>query len=293
MKTPISCLLLLLLLWSQPCHSLRYQTSDSLRVVRLLDEAARQPADANLILFFAHQLEGTPYEAATLEGDGEEQLVVNLRAFDCTTFVETVMALVLTARSGSLLWDDFVYHLTLLRYREGRISGYASRNHYFSQWVENGAGLGLMSELSESPLFRSRPLRLSFMSRHPNSYSALKGQPEAQRQIREREQAVLADSVFFLPKASLLQGREALSFIRDGDVLALVSDVDGLDVSHMGLAEWGSDGRLHLLHASSRAGRVMHDSVPLADYMKGQSRQAGVRVVRMRTTGEATTVKAE
>ena len=35
---------------------------------------------------------GTPYVAQTLEIRDEESLIVNLREFDCTTYVENVMA---------------------------------------------------------------------------------------------------------------------------------------------------------------------------------------------------------
>ena len=36
---------------------------------------------------------GTPYVAGTLETKGAEHLVVNLREYDCVTFVENVVAL--------------------------------------------------------------------------------------------------------------------------------------------------------------------------------------------------------
>ena len=276
---------LLLLLLSLPAclhgQTVRYEREDSLCVVRLLDEAARQSATANLVLFFAHQFEGAPYEAATLEGSGEEQLVVNLRAFDCTTFVETVLALALTARNGSPGWDDFLRHLTLLRYHRGRIQGYASRNHYFTQWALNADSLGLLSEPQAPVCSAARVQQLHYMSRHPEAYPALQSAPGQLQQIRQREQEASGRTVRYIPSDSL-----SLPTVRreiaDGDVLALVTRTAGLDVSHMGLAEWGSDGRLHLLHASSRQGRVVLDAQPLARYLHSRPSLLGLRVLRLR-----------
>jgi len=45
---------------------------------------------------------GAPYQTGTLEMPGREKLVVNLHAFDCTTFVETVLALARCAAAGNL-----------------------------------------------------------------------------------------------------------------------------------------------------------------------------------------------
>ena len=44
---------------------------------------------------------GTPYIPYTLEAPGPEHLVVNLREFDCVTYVESMLALARVIRSGS------------------------------------------------------------------------------------------------------------------------------------------------------------------------------------------------
>ncbi|MGD9771744.1 MAG: N-acetylmuramoyl-L-alanine amidase-like domain-containing protein, partial [Parabacteroides sp.] len=71
-----------------------YLPSDS-----LVFEKCMQAMDINkdlplqdLVVQTALYFEGTPYVASTLE-QTPEQLVVNLREFDCTTFVESVLAL--------------------------------------------------------------------------------------------------------------------------------------------------------------------------------------------------------
>ena len=67
--------------------------TDSVRVEHLLKEALSLPDDSCRTLHFARRLMGTPYVSGTLETSNEEQLVVHLDIVDCTTLVETVLAL--------------------------------------------------------------------------------------------------------------------------------------------------------------------------------------------------------
>lgn len=68
--------------------------------------------------------------------------------------------------------------------------------------------------------------------------------------------------------------------IADGDIIALVTTIDGLDISHVGFAFW-KDGKLHLLHASSAEGKVIMDTTTLYDYQKNKRTQIGIRVLRI------------
>ena len=67
--------------------TLQYEKSDSIKVVRLLSDGKKQPKRTNLILYFARRLLGIPYVAHTLDQNKDEQLVINLRQLDCTTYV--------------------------------------------------------------------------------------------------------------------------------------------------------------------------------------------------------------
>ena len=67
--------------------------------------------------------------------------------------------------------------------------------------------------------------------------------------------------------------------IRDGDIIALATQIPGLDVTHTGIAIRGDDGRIHLLHASTE-GRVKVSEEPLADYLEGIKGNTGILVVR-------------
>ena len=57
-----------------------------------------------------------PYGPATLEQEGPEELVDNLRAFDCVTFVENVIVLaglIIAGRTGSrTIWPPWNQYVT-------------------------------------------------------------------------------------------------------------------------------------------------------------------------------------
>ena len=258
-----------------------YLKSDSVKVVSLLRKA-QTDKPSNLMLYFAHQFEGVPYVAHTLEISATEKLIINLRELDCTTLVENVFALALTAKQGSVKWDDYCTNLALLRYRNGKPEGYASRNHYFYWWVENNMQKKLIT-LPEIPatLKQRQVINVNYMSNHIDSYRMLKnGGAKVQKLIREYEKASFGKVMYYIPVAQLGKKKDVLSCIKDGDILAIVTRRQGLDTSHIGIAEWGSDGFLHLLNASKLAKKVILDLRPINKYMATQRLQQGIWVIR-------------
>ena len=258
--------------------------SDSVRVERLLEQGHKE-ATAPLHLWYAQQLIGTPYVGQTLEVNETEQLVVNLRQLDCTTFVETAIALALTQRQGSTKYADYQQNLTRIRYRNGLLNGYPSRNHYFTQWIDSNERLGYIEE-KEIPTGLSAPqtLDLHYMSQHPDRYPMLRNDADAQALIRQYEQECEGRVVHYVPHSKLNGSKTGnLSFIQDGDILAIVTKKDGLDTSHIGFAVWGRDSRLHLLNASQIHKKVVLESMTLYEYMSKHPSQLGVRVIRIRS----------
>jgi hypothetical protein len=69
--------------------------------------------------------------------------------------------------------------------------------------------------------------------------------------------------------------------IKDGDIIAFTTDIDGLDVSHTGFAIF-QNNRLHLLHASTRTNMVEISPVPLDEYLAPLRRVTGILVARVK-----------
>ena len=125
---------------------------------------------------------GTPYEPYTLEayikagGDpkGLEPLIVSLTRFDCVTLVESCLAVARASDDGRRpTWQKFSREVERMRYRGGKRGGYASRLHYFSEWISDGEKRGLVKNLGQElgGANDTRPLR--FMTEHRSSYPAL------------------------------------------------------------------------------------------------------------------------
>lgn len=267
-----------------------YARQDSIAVEEMLKEGLRQPRETCLTLYYANRLKGLPYVASTLEFNATEQLAINLRQMDCLTLVENVLALSLTTRQGSTRFQDFCAWLTRIRYRNGILDGYASRNHYFTQWVSSNTRLGIVQELQggseaapdHTPFTATKLIDLHYMTMHPGSYPMLRHDKEQQKLIKQYEKEASGQTIRYIPRSMLNKGKDVLGCIHDGDILAIVTKKDGLDVSHLGLAVWGSDGRLHLLNASSIHHKVVLEPMTLYEYMGKHPTQSGIRVIRMK-----------
>ena len=222
---------------------------------------------------------GIPYVAGTLETGDTEHLIVNERGMDCTTFVELSVARWLSMRSDSLTMEQQVQ---ALRYRNGVVDGYLSRLHYFTDWVAENTLRGVWRELTpdpESPIWKADTLTLSFMSEHPQNYPYLQTHAGAMDSVRRIEQRYALYPLYYIGKEYLDLPPDELP-VRDGDILALVTTIGGLDVTHLGFAVW-REGKLHLMHASMTHRQVVIDERTLYDYLKERHSCPGVRVVRV------------
>ena len=259
------------------------QRADSITVTRLLQEGSRQKSSACLPLFFARQLLGRPYVAHTLEGNDPERLVVNTRQLDCTTLVENVVALTLCTQRRSLTYHAFRQALTAMRYRGGVIKGYASRIHYFTEWITENTRAGIVTEIQspDPPFTAVQQVSVNYMSRHPQSYEALRNHPELVADISRMEKRVSGQRFRFIPKARVGRSSELRKAVRDGDIIAITCKKAGLDIAHLGFAVWGSDGNLHLLNASMLHKKVVEEPMTLYQYLQRHPSHTGIRIIRI------------
>lgn len=255
-----------------------YTSRDSVRVIQLL---AEKPV-GNDVLYYARQFKGVPYVASTLEVADPEQLVVNLRQLDCTTLVETALALALTRREGGTTFEAYCHNLMRLRYRGGVMNGYLSRLHYFTWWMHDNMSKGLITEVRDTLHFTA-PIVVDnhYMSQHPDKYKWLRVHPEWIDSIRSMERRYNGADGTFLPAARTNLTQQRLRCIHDGDLIAIVTRKDGIDYSHLGFAVWGKDGRLHLLNASSIHHKVVEEPKTLYQYLKEHPSSIGIRLFRL------------
>lgn len=259
-----------------------YSKEDSVRVVNLLTSICNYNGKEPLTLYFGKKLLNVSYVPSTLEVGGYERLVVNLHQLDCTTFVETVVALTICAKKRSLTFDDYCMILKKLRYWGGEIKDYSSRLHYFTWWGIDNQAKGLIKEVScEDALFSScQVLDVDYMSTKPHLYKHLKSNPVFQKTIHDYEVKYNGRKFYYLPKHKLKYDESRLSSINTGDIIAIVTNKNGLDISHVGFAVW-INGKLHLMHASSLKRKVIIDDLTLYEYSMKQKSNLGMRVFRV------------
>ena len=239
-------------------------------------QTVAQPSMGDATLAAARHFVGRPYVAATLEKE-PERLVVNLREWDCTTLVESAVALARTACGGAPSFTTYLHELSRLRYRTDTVRDYTDRLHYFTDWIYENARRGLVRDVTRE--IGGRPYRpqLSFMSTHPDRYAALRSHPWRVAFMRDKETEISARAGYaVLPTASI---PAASTSLRDGDIVCFVTSISGLDISHVGII--CRRGRtVTFVHASSAAGRVIIEPTSLHAYAARNKRTVGVMIVR-------------
>ena len=224
----------------------------------LLSTAARLDDVCERIQYISGKFLETPYLESTLIGGAavDEELVVNLSGIDCFTFLDYVESM---RRASS--FEGFLARLKETRYRSGFVD-YKNRNHFFTDWRDSNkpfiidatreVGLEKTSQCSKSLNLKS------------DGTLFLEGIP-----IRSR-------TVDFIPSAMI--GTGVLDLLRTGDYVGIYSELDGLDVSHVGIAIRHDDA-LYFRHASSaQLYRKVTDQL-LVNYTK---EKPGIVVLRPR-----------
>lgn len=230
----------------------------------------------DLVLKIGLDFLNTPYVAKTLDKTKEEKLVVNLHQLDCTTFAENCLALARTVKSEKSGLETFFNELESIRYRGGKMDGYASRLHYFSEWITDNEVRRHVQSMAAQMGGKLLPVTLNFMSSHPQEYPQLINDPASTALIKGIEEKVSAQKHYYIP-VSQVESIEGM--IRDGDIVTLTTAIPGIDVSHVGIL-LKKDGRVYLLHASSSLQKVVISSEPLALYLAKSKKTTGVMIAR-------------
>jgi hypothetical protein len=214
---------------------------------------------------------GKPYLAHTLDKTKEENLVVRFDGFDCTTLVETVVA-------QTNLPNDVNAHVQKTRYRNGIINDYASRIHYFTEWIYENQKNGIVKDITpQISCSTTYPFIANFMSTNRTKYAQIKTNNEQWKKIKAMEDQINTYKWSYIPKTEVNKCKDQ---INDGDIIVITTNIKGLETSHLGLA-YKKGNNLHLLHASSDEKKVVITSKTLQQYLLSNTKQTGIMVVRL------------
>jgi hypothetical protein len=220
---------------------------------------------------------GIDYKAHTLETDGVEKLVVNLTELDCTTFLENVLAFARLIKKDSTDFDNYLKELTYIRYRNGKINGYTSRLHYFSDWIFDNVKKDVIQDITKNLGGVPVKFQINFMSGHPSFYKQLKENSSFVSVIQTQEDSINGRNYFYIPKDKVKSVEQKL---KDGDLIAFTTSVKGLDVGHVGIVVKGNDGSIHLLHAPQPNAKVEISKDQLSNYIFNVNKFTGIIVLR-------------
>lgn len=254
---------------------------------RLFETVVGLTAQERLLQLSAKFL-GMPYLGGAL-GEGEvgefDQFpFYRFDAFDCVTYINTVLALYF-ARS----WHEFLYHLAQINYRSGNVR-YENRYHFMSiDWNPENNARGYVTEItpqvnSNCAYAVAKIDRAGWLRHHDESRLRYKN-PLSQKELKERLLRLhfLADSVArpsedaYLPYIPLTEFFHGNNTWKNLPPVAIVEIVrpnwdlvkqigTHLNVSHVGFL-LTVNGEPYFRHASQQLGRVVDQ--PLREYLAG------------------------
>lgn len=236
---------------------------------------------------------GKPYLLGALgegvSGEYDQFPLYRTDAFDCLTFVETVLAIALSND-----FNSFKLNMNNIRYQDGKVS-FIARNHFTDlDWNPNSQRLGILKDIT--PLIKDRNGKPVFETasaviNKPSWYQhftkekirLLKARPamrlERLRALKELGQKLSSQTAIipYIPLRVLFDENgtskaEVFKQIPDGSVIEIIrpnwdlTKIIGthLNVSHLGFAFW-RDGVLMFRNASTIQNHVVDQ--PLVDYL--------------------------
>jgi hypothetical protein len=227
---------------------------------------------------------GTPYVPFTLERYLErggsplrEPLTISLTEFDCVTLVESCLAVArLARREGTPTWERFGREIEPMRYRGGRRAGYASRLHYFSEWISDSETRSLVDDIGIRLGGAEDARPLQFMTQHREKYPALADEDVFQ-EIQAIERRISGRPRRVVPTKRI---PEVVNRFETGDVLAFATEIGGLDVTHTAFAYRDRSGIVRVLHAPLSGGVVEITRATLPEYVAAIRSCTGILVAR-------------
>lgn len=214
---------------------------------------------------------GATYVAGRLD-EGVERVWVQRDSLDCVTFVENVLA-----RAFARDTSEVERYLRVLRYRDDDDVRYSNRLHYFSDWMAQNTREGyLLSTHPAAAFMTDRTQLYSFMSANAVAYAPMARDSQLVQEIEDVESRLSGSTLSFIATADVAS---AQLVFQTGDVIAFVTDIEGLDVVHTALIWRPEDTKnVGFMHASPGRGVVIESS--LLDYLTNRSRVIGIMIAR-------------
>ncbi len=288
-----SGLLFFLILTSAFAQYDQQQTEQTLHQLYQKLSSTSWPNTAKRIEYISAQFLGKPYELGAL-GEGkkatfDQMPLYRTDAFDCETYVDTVLALALADNLGT-----FYQRINQIRYDQGQIS-YINRNHFTClDWNKHNQNQGFIQDITAT--FRDHGKNIvqyaTAMINKPNWYAHFnqgkirvahvndleKTKRLLQLQAMGQKLPKTLSTIPYIPLTALFnaEGQANLALFQQIPNAAIIEIVrpnwdltqqigTHLNISHLGFAIW-KQGVLYFRQASTTAHQVV--DVPLIEYLR-------------------------
>jgi Protein of unknown function (DUF1460) len=231
-------------------------TADGKRFQQIIEYAknnqlSQQPL-GEIISAIGNQFIGAKYQAGLLDKTTQETLFISLQNFDCLLFVETVLALAKNIYRQDYSYPTFTAQIQNERYRDGKISDYCSRLHYFSEWIADNQKRGNVINITPNLGGITLPKKLNYMSSHWDKYPDTIRTTENYRCIVQMENNLAGIELNYIPQKDI---DKIYPQLQTGDIIGVATNINGLDFTHTGFIDRSNPNKIGFLHASP-AGKV-------------------------------------
>ncbi len=224
----------------------------------------REERDRLNTLLLQHSMPylGSPYKSSPLgegaSGKFDQDPLFREDAFDCTTFVETVLAKVRAEYKGK----DWKEELNRLRYRKGEI-GYVHRRHFpYAQWILDFQSEGILKEYSFQ--IGSENVRLAVKDLTPGLWK--KRKKKILKNLPEKFVPFGKISIPYLPIRWAYEHREEFPEASILNLVRIDRENIPVQISHQALI-LRKEGRLIVRHAQQRFVHKVFDE-SLENYLR-------------------------
>ena len=224
----------------------------------------------------------SPYVAGMLDEPEEETLICRLDGFDCVTFVESMLAMARAIKQEQYAYETWTGFIQDQRYRDGKMDGYCSRLHFFTEWIIDNQRRGTVKNITREVGGVLLDKKIDFMTAHRESYPRIAKDDSLFACIQDMEAGLQRAEIYYIPQDQI---HEAYDQLQAGDIVATATHLKGLDVTHTGLVYDSGNGKKGLLHASS-SGSVKV-SPDLQAYVQGVKVTIGIIVARPMDPGKS------
>ena len=248
-------------------------------LIKILGDRQLAPlAFSEVIKNVSEQFLGASYHEGLLDQGKTEKLFISLTKFDCVLFVETVLAFSRNLIAPNPSYESFIQNIEEVRYTNGKLEDYCSRLHYFSEWIRDNQSRNIVRDITAD--LGGIPLKktLNFMSSNWQKYPRLKNSEANYQCILAMEKKIAEETrsqpLQYIPTNQI---RRIYPSLKAGDIIAVVTDIKGLDTTHTGLVYPIAKGT-GFIHASpSGKVKVAND---LQRYVERVDQAIGIMVAR-------------